>query len=55
MNVQNVRLADILLIGPFLIYAGRKKQLTKTEKTVLVLFGIGTIIYNGDRFLRNQQ
>jgi hypothetical protein len=43
---QNVRLGDIFIYGPFLMYAATKRTLTKTERMGLMALGVGTILYN---------
>ena len=50
--VQMVRLADVLLIGPFMVYVGTRRELPSALRTGLVLVGIGTILYNGRNYLR---
>lgn len=52
-NVQIVRLADVFLIGPFLIYAGTKKHLAKSIRLGLIGIGVGTILYNGYNYMKN--
>jgi hypothetical protein len=52
-NVQLVRLADVFLIGPFLIYAGTRKELPQNIRFGLIAVGIGTIAYNGYNYLKN--
>jgi len=52
-NVQLVRLADVFLIGPFLIYAGTRKELLQNIRFGLIAVGIGTIVYNGYNYLKN--
>ena len=52
---QNIRLADMFLIGPFLIYVGTKKELSQPIKLALIGIGIATIIYNGNNYLKNKQ
>ena len=47
---QAVRLVDVFLIAPFLIYIGFKaKGLTKAERAVLYILGGATAFYNGGR------
>lgn len=47
-KTQYVRLVDILLYGPYLIYLSLKKTYTFTylEKIFLIFFGATTITYN---------
>lgn len=42
---QNVRLIDVFIIAPFLIYAANKTQ-DKTIKGGLLIIGISTAVYN---------
>jgi hypothetical protein len=47
MKTQTIRLADVFIIGPTMIFGGSK--LTKEYPVVgrsLIAMGIGTIIYN---------
>ena len=51
MKTQTVRLFDVFLYGPFLIYtAGLQKD--RIAKVGLFALGVGTIIYNGRNYLR---
>jgi len=54
LSVQDVRLLDVFVIGPFLIYAGMQEGISKPIRIGLVLFGVATIIYNGHNFLKNR-
>lgn len=52
MKSQGVRLFDVLILGPFLVWAGAKVGgLSKTERGLLVAAGIGTVIYNAKNYL----
>ena len=46
-KTQAIRIADVVLIGPLMIAAGLRRPLNAPWSTILVLSGIGTIIYNG--------
>ena len=51
---QNIRLIDVFIIAPFLIYvAYRNKSLTDWEKIGLYIIGIATLYYNGKNYLKN--
>ena len=51
---QTVRLCDILILAPFLIYAGAiKSTLPNIVRTGLVITGIATLLYNGKNYLKN--
>ena len=51
---QIVRLLDVFLIGPVIIYGGAKSSL-KWLKWALILIGIATILYNGRNYLQNEK
>jgi hypothetical protein len=55
LNVQDIRLIDVFIIGPFLIYVGMKKELSLPVRLVLIGFGAATIIYNGNNYLKNNR
>jgi hypothetical protein len=46
MKTQLVRIADVLIFGPFMLYAASRTKLNKNEKLILATIGVGTIIYN---------
>lgn len=49
---QNIRLLDIFVIGPLMIYAGAKAEgLNDIARGGLILFGATTIAYNGINYL----
>ena len=55
-KTQNVRLIDVFLLGPTMIWAGLQVQ--KQNNTLgffLAFSGLMTIVYNGDNYLRNQR
>jgi len=52
MKAQQIRLLDVFVIGPVMVYT--TTQLGDSNKTLgalLKVFGIATIIYNGRNFL----
>jgi len=52
MNVQTIRLIDVFLLGPFMIWAGaRATGLPGWANAGLVLTGLATIAYNGSNYL----
>lgn len=55
-KTQAVRLVDVFLLGPFMVYAAtllpRDHQLTRL---VLAGAGIATVLYNGQNYLAHQQ
>jgi len=55
-KTQIIRLGDIFFLGPIMILIGLKKEkLSDTEKFVLVMSGIGTLVYNGYNYLKQEQ
>lgn len=50
--VQVTRLLDVFLLGPFLLHLSRKRGLRPVERHALRLAGLGTILFNGARFLQ---
>jgi len=55
MKPQSVRLYDVFFIGPFLLYAANKKNLSKVDRATLIGIGIGTILYNGYNYIKKKQ
>lgn len=51
-KTQDIRLMDVFAIGPLMIWAGlSKKKLPPLVKNLMVVIGIGTIIYNFNNFV----
>ena len=56
MKAQGIRLLDVFVIGPVMIYAASQvKETQPWLKMVLVGIGIGTIVYNGRNYLLIEQ
>lgn len=54
-KTQAIRVVDVAVIGPVMIYAGAvKSSLPQWTKFALVGFGIATIIFNFDNYLKNK-
>ena len=49
---QWMRLLDVFVLGPFLIYSGSTKKMHPVIKVGLIAAGTGTIIYNGANYLK---
>ena len=53
MKSQYVRLIDIFLLGPFMIYFGiNATGVPELANTLMIIAGIATIIYNGRNYLK---
>jgi hypothetical protein len=50
---QKVRLIDVLLLGPFMIYAGSKLP-SRAMQAAMIMAGILTITYNANNYLKNK-
>lgn len=52
---QQIRLIDVFIVAPFLIYTGVKyrKNLPQFISTGLVVLGVLTAFYNGNHYLKN--
>ena len=48
---QGVRALDVLIVGPFMLYAAKKLQ--RQDWAWMTLLGLLTIAYNGANFLSN--
>ena len=52
---QAVRLVDVFLIAPYLIYLGTNKKLSPLNRTLLIGLGVATAVYNGRNYLINER
>ena len=53
MKSQTVRLADVYLIAPFMIYAAGK--LKGNNQKIMLALGFATLIYNGLNFIKYEK
>jgi hypothetical protein len=53
MDVQKVRLIDVFVIAPFLIYVSSNKSLSNPIRLGLFAIGVSTLVYNGHNYLKN--
>ena len=51
---QNIRLIDVFVIGPVMIYAGTFKTLPTWIRISLISLGACTVVYNAKNFLENK-
>ena len=51
---QPVRLLDVFLVGPLMIYAGKKGEFKPIVKNALIGIGVATIAYNGINYYLNE-
>lgn len=52
---QNIRLLDVFVIAPILVYIGIKQDMPKLMKISLISIGIATFYYNGKNYLVNRK
>jgi hypothetical protein len=53
---QGVRLVDVLVLGPFMVWAGMQGRLRPDwANAALVVSGVATIFYNGRNYLINSK
>lgn len=52
---QLVRLIDVLILDPFMMYASVRKNLTKTERLFLTGVGFAAIIYNWRNYAEGEK
>lgn len=52
---QNIRLLDVFVIAPVLVYIGIKQDMPKWMKISLISIGVATFYYNGKNYLINRE
>jgi hypothetical protein len=53
---QNIRLADVFILGPFSIWFGLKaKEMPTWARVAMMAYGTGTIFYNGKNYLEIEE
>lgn len=54
-KAQFVRSLDVMILGPAMVYAGLGKELPQGLKALMLLTGLGTILYNGYNWFENEK
>lgn len=55
MKAQSVRLIDVFVLGPFMVWAGvRLKDRANAPMAgyLLALAGVGTVVYNAENYVK---
>jgi hypothetical protein len=52
---QNIRLIDVFVLAPIMVYAGTFKSLPTWVRISLIGMGVATAFYNGKKFLENRK
>ncbi len=61
VKTQTIRVADVFIVGPLMIFAGWTLQDYKLDKInrplgfTLMALGVGTILLNGKNYFANQK
>lgn len=54
-KTQYIRMMDVAVFGPLMIYTALGKTPPQIVKNSMVLIGIGTILYNGYNYLEQER
>ena len=49
-TVQGIRLIDVFVLGPFMVYAGIKSRIPNWMRAAMIVSGALTIIFNWSRY-----
>jgi len=55
LNKQQVRLLDVFLVAPFLIYTSTLKGNPSWVRLSLLVLGVATLLYNGSNYLKEDK
>ena len=57
MKANIIRIADVWLLGPWLVYLALRpgRRLSDIERAALVAVGVGTVVFNGANYLKVEQ
>ena len=51
---QAVRLADVFLIAPYLLYVSSKRESSELDRNLLFGLGVATLFYNAITYIQNK-
>jgi hypothetical protein len=51
---QAIRLADVFLIAPYLLYVSSKRELSELDRNLLFGLGVATLFYNAINYIQNK-
>ncbi len=54
MKTQTIRILDVFVFGPVIVYAGTRRKLPAWLRASLIVIGAGTVVYNGYNYLKNR-
>ncbi len=52
---QAIRLADVFLIAPYLLYVSSKRELSELDRNLLFGIGVATLFYNAINYIQNKK
>ena len=55
IDKQHIRLVDVFLIAPFLIYTSTLKNNSQLVRFSLLVLGVSTFVYNGINYLKEKE
>jgi hypothetical protein len=55
MDVQKIRLLDVFVIAPILIYGSTQETLSKPMRYAILTIGVATLFYNGHNYLKAKE
>lgn len=55
LSVQDIRILDVVVVAPFLIYVSMRKELPRPIRLMLMGLGVATLLYNGYNYIKNKQ
>jgi len=55
ISKQNVRLLDVFVVAPFLIYTSTLKGNPSWVRLSLLVLGVATLVYNGSNYLKEDK
>lgn len=50
---QAIRLADVFLIAPYLLYVSSKRELSEFDRNIIFGIGVATLVYNAFNYFEN--
>lgn len=56
MKTQTIRILDVFLIGPLMVYiADKSENVNPVLKNLLSFFGFSTILYNAYNYIKKEE
>lgn len=54
-KAQDIRLWDVYVLGPFLIWAASRALLPPWARTAMIAAGVGTVLYNAHTYMQEAE